>query len=172
MILATDVHYFGKAAVAAGILFDSWSSAAPSAEYNCHITPVADYEPGQFYKRELPCLMALLQQIPTPPDTVIIDGFVTLGQDERPGLGAHLHDAFDGNISVVGVAKTAFRDTPAHAEILRGQSKRPLYVTSKGIPPETARDLVRGMHGTHRIPTILAQVDALCRAEAARIQNR
>jgi deoxyribonuclease V len=40
-------------------------------------------------------------------------------------------------------------------------------VTSVGVDTTTAARWIRGMHGEHRIPTLLARADRLCR-DAAR----
>jgi deoxyribonuclease V len=63
---------------------------------------------------------------------------------------------------VVGVAKTRFEGAPA-AEVLRGRSARPLFVSAIGLEVELVADLVRGMHGADRRPTLLAAVDRACR---------
>jgi deoxyribonuclease V len=49
-------------------------------------------------------------------------------------------------------------------EVLRGASKAPLYVSAVGIAADDAATAVRAMHGPHRIPTLLARVDAIARA--------
>jgi hypothetical protein len=71
-------------------------------------------------------------------------------------------------VSVIGVAKTRF--TPAvHAiPVVRGNTKRPLYVTSAGIAPADAAELVRTMTGKFRLPDALRRVDALARAHETR----
>ena len=61
-----DVDYRDTGARAAVLLADTWTSAAPSAGHSLDLTEVAAYEPGQFYKRELPCLLALLERLPVP----------------------------------------------------------------------------------------------------------
>jgi deoxyribonuclease V len=38
-----------------------------------------------------------------------------------------------------------------------------LFVTAAGIAPPRAADLVRSMHGPHRIPTLLKRTDQLAR---------
>ena len=48
-----------------------------------HIDKVAPYEPGAFYKRELPCLMRLLDEVDRALEAVVVDGYVTLGPDQR-----------------------------------------------------------------------------------------
>ena len=156
-----DVDYRDSFAVAACLLFDAWSAQAATAEAVLPIAATADYEPGQFYRRELPCLLTVLAAIPQMPEIILIDGYVWLGED-RPGLGAHLHEALSGRAVVVGVAKTRFATANACA-ITRGSSHSPLYVTAAGMDPAEAARCVHSMHGEHRIPTLLKKVDRLCR---------
>jgi deoxyribonuclease V len=154
-----------RSAHGAAIAFDGWEATGAIWEGQLDFVSVAPYEPGAFYRRELPCWLALLESARAAgidPDILIVDGYATFGAG-RPALGAHLHDR-SGKI-VIGVAKTPFA-TAEHYEVLRGRSKRPLYVTSVGIDPRAAADLVRVMHGPDRIPTLLARVDALARIEA------
>ena len=66
-------------------------------------------------------------------------------------------------ITVVGVAKTAFRTAEHALEVRRGASTRPLYVTAAGMPPEEAATLVQRLSGSHRIPDALRAVDRLSR---------
>lgn len=163
MFLAVDVHYRADRATAAGVAFDGWKDAVPHHSYRVLIDRVRPYVPGRFYERELPCILALLDQTPRP-EVIVIDGYVTLGPDQRDGLGAHLFRALDEQVAVIGVAKTAFRETPPETELFRGNSARPIYVTAMGIAAQTARDHILGMHGSHRIPTLLRNADQLCRA--------
>ncbi len=123
---------------------------------------VEPYEPGQFFRRELPCLLAVLSKLP-PVDVVVIDGYVWLGGLENPGLGAHLYQALGRRTSVVGVAKTRFKGAETTCEVLRGKSKRPLFITAAGMSQEVAAKHVHCMHGAYRIPTLLKRVDELCR---------
>lgn len=164
MIFATDVHYTENSASAAGILFTHWRSDNCKETIVKVIDKVADYHSGQFYKRELPCIMALLQELEIPPDTIVVDGYVTLGEKQKPGLGMHLYGALQQSIPVIGVAKNAFTGTPAECELIRGVSRNPLYITSVGIPLEIAKQHILSMHGGYRIPTLLKQVDQLCRS--------
>jgi deoxyribonuclease V len=124
---------------------------------------VAPYEPGAFYKRELPCLLEVLGLAPGPLDAVIVDGYVWLSRDGRPGLGARLFEALGGRTAVVGVAKTSFAGADFAAPVQRGASARPLYVTAAGMDANEAADRVREMAGAHRIPELLKRVDRLCR---------
>ncbi|WLQ12420.1 endonuclease V [Hahella aquimaris] len=164
MILAVDVQYEDDGgATVAGVLFKDWNDPEPARAVLTQVSEVQDYEPGQFYKRELPCILQLLDAIPETVDIIVVDGYVSLGADDRPGLGMHLHNALQQRIPVIGVAKKAFLDTPPDREILRGDSLKPLYVSAVGIPLPQARDWIHSMHGKHRIPTLLKRVDQLCR---------
>lgn len=164
MILAVDVHYRSDStASAAGVLFREWHSDTADQVVMHHVGQVAPYRPGFFFERELPCLLALIAKLDTRPDLVIIDGYVWLGADHRPGLGAHLHAALVGAIPVIGIAKTRFHETPPNTEIFRGLSSRPLFVTAVGIEADAAKNSIRSMHGPHRTPTMLSVVDHACR---------
>jgi deoxyribonuclease V len=164
MIAAFDVHYLRDgSASAAAILFHDNKDALPAAEHTKILTGVADYLPGQFYRRELPCILALLELFHEPPHEMVIDGYVMLG--DRPGLGQHLFESFLGTIPVIGVAKSEFAGSSG-VEILRGRSRRPLYVTSAGMDMQEASERIRAMHGLHRVPDLLRYVDHLARMKA------
>jgi deoxyribonuclease V len=162
VIAALDVQYDEPAGTAriAAVVFDDWPAAAASSEHVLTTTGIAPYEPGAFYKRELPCLMAALADLPAPPDVIVIDGYVMLG--DRPGLGMHLWEALGRTTPIVGVAKTRFHSAAA-VEILRGDSRAPLFVTAVGIDDRKAAEHIRTMPGTYRIPTLLKRVDQLAR---------
>jgi deoxyribonuclease V len=162
MILAADVSYRGNQAYAVGALFESWTACQPSSILRAHLAHAAPYIPGQFYRREMPCILALLQQLDQLPEVIVIDGYVVLGSTGRPGLGQHLYNALQGQAVVIGVAKSRFRRTPA-VEVLRPGSRRPLYVTAAGIDATTAAGCISAMCGGHRLPDILRLVDRLCR---------
>ncbi len=163
-----DVDYRAAEAVGAGVLFADWSLGSVDAAIVRRIGDVQPYRPGRFFERELPCLLAVLDDIEARLEAIVIDGYAVLG-DGEPGLGAHLSDALDGRVPVIGVAKTRFRDTPPETEVMRGASRRPLYVTSIGMDAGDARRAVRLMHGSHRIPTMLAAVDRLARSGWGRL---
>jgi deoxyribonuclease V len=160
MIAALDVRYDDAALTGFGaaIVFEHWEDPQPTAEYTATFSQVEPYVPGQFFKRELPCLLELLKKVREPLGTIIVDGFVSLG--DKPGLGMHLWEALGRSVPVIGVAKSHFRyATPV--KVLRGSSKRPLLVTAAGIEPSPAAELIREMHGPNRIPTLLKWVDRL-----------
>lgn len=162
-ILAVDVDYRQDRAVAAGVLFEAWDAAVPLQEFTLRCPPAEAYKPGKFYRRELPCILNLLHQMNTDVDIIIIDGFVYLGENHKPGLGSYLYESLDRQVAVVGVAKSAFKETPATNALQRGSSHRPLYVTAIGIAEEQARQGILQMHGTARLPALLQRVDRLCR---------
>lgn len=166
MILAVDVHYTDPGAVAAGVCFEDWRDARPSRTCISCFDAVAPYEPGAFYRRELPCLLGLLREHALQPDLIVVDGYVFLDDDGRPGLGKHLFDALDGRVPVIGVAKTAFVGIGTDHEVLRGDSARPLYVSAAGMLLADAKAHVLAMHGAHRLPTLLKAVDRACRDAA------
>lgn len=163
MIAAFDVQYLEHGCVAAAVLFPEYSDAAPIAEYTHFLSGAANYIPGEFYRRELPGILSLLEQISEVPDEMIIDGYVMLG--DQPGLGQHLFRAVDGKIPVIGVAKSKYKGASG-TEVYRGGSIHPLYVTSAGVDLQKASEKIRRMHGDHRIPTLLKRVDHLARGKA------
>ncbi len=165
MFFCTDVAYDDEAGTAQAAAIGFWHStdSAPSRRFVEPIDGVEPYVPGQFYRRELPCLIALLDVVRRAEaiDMVLVDGHVWLAEGQ-PGLGHHLWNELNQRVAVIGVAKAPFAGGCA-AEVLRGESSRPLYVTSVGVDEEKAAEFVRKMHGPHRLPTLLAEVDALSR---------
>lgn len=162
MICCLDVFYHEQSTVTACVGFSVWTAAQPAFEKVLVSDGAAkDYQPGEFYRRELPYILSALATLETSPAIVIIDGYVWLGV-ERPGLGAHLFAALAQRAAVVGVAKRPFVGATA-TPVLRGESRQPLFVGAVGIAIEDAVDGVRSMHGPHRIPTLLKRVDRLSR---------
>jgi deoxyribonuclease V len=163
MILAVDVNYSEIRATVAGVLFADWHDENPSREVVSFMEVPADYQPGQFYKRELPCILKLIEENELSPECIVVDGFVYLDGYSKPGLGKYLFDALGGRTPVIGVAKSRFKDIGAEYELYRGASNRPLYVTAEGIELDRAKAYIRSMHGKYRQPTLLKRVDQLCR---------
>jgi deoxyribonuclease V len=166
MKLAVDVDYQEDKAVAAGVFFKHWRSCEADWKWTATLPDVENYESGYFYKRELPCILELLKGVDPLPDTILIDGYVHLGREHKPGLGAYLYQALDGECAVIGVAKNRFRGTPKEAELYRRGSRRALYVTSLGVPQEKAKRFIADMCGESRIPLLLFEADQLSRGEA------
>jgi deoxyribonuclease V len=158
---AADVSYPPRGgAVAAAVICSDARYAAVVDQRTVRLADVEPYRPGEFYRRELPALRVVLADI-SPLDLLIVDGYVDLDPDGRPGLGAHAHGEF--TVPVIGVAKTAFATATHAIPVHRGQATRPLYVTAAGIPLLEAADLVRAMAGPHRLPDALRLVDRLTR---------
>jgi deoxyribonuclease V len=157
---AVDVYYPDSGgATAALVLAADPTFEAVTAEHVVHLAEVAAYRPGAFYERELPAIAAVVAG--RDLDLLVVDGYVTLDPAGRPGLGQHVHQQLD--IPVIGVAKSAFRGAGHAVEVYRGGSRRPLLVTTAGLAPADAADLVRAMAGPHRIPAALKRVDTLSR---------
>jgi len=167
-IAILDAAYTDNGAGVGCVLAEGWAAPAATAQFARHVpgAPQA-YEPGAFYKRELPLLLATIQGLPRLPDAYVIDGYVWLGPD-KPGLGARLYEALGRGVPVIGVAKTPFHGDTWSTPVPRGQSKRPLHVNAVGIGAGEAAALVAGMHGAHRIPTLLKLADRLARDAAVK----
>ncbi len=157
MIGCLDVAYGDTHAIAACVLAARWNSATEEMHVAARVNDILPYEPGSFYKRELPCLLQVLAATRLP-DVLIVDGYAWIAPG-HPGLGVHLFDALGGAVPVVGVAKTSFMGAAGAVEVLRGQSRNPLYVTAIGIDVNQAATHVAAMHGKNRLPTLLKLVD-------------
>jgi deoxyribonuclease V len=159
MICCVDADYQVAGVTTACVGFGAWTDAIAQIELVVRsIGPAAAYQPGAFYERELPYLLAALERMPAL-DVILVDAYVWLGPD-HPGLGWHLHDR--RGVPVIGIAKTRFAGAQA-VEVVRGEGARPLFVTAVGIDPAVAADHVRAMHGEFRIPTLIRLADGLAR---------
>ncbi|MFH6964624.1 endonuclease V [Flavobacterium plurextorum] len=162
-ILAFDTYYFDGKAKTVCLEFLNWNE---SKNYKVHteiIENVEDYIPGEFYRRELPCILSLLDKIDLKTvQVIIVDGFVYLDDDKKYGLGGHLYEKLNREIPIIGVAKTNFASIENDKKALvRGDSKKPLYVTAIGTDLEDALEKVESMAGEFRIPTLLKEMDRL-----------
>lgn len=166
MILAFDTFYKDDTAKTICILFYNWHDEHPAEVLTDIMSPVAEYVPGAFYKRELPCILQLLQQVDLDKiEVIIIDGYVVLDDAGTPGLGGHLYEQLKQRIPVIGVAKTRFANNRIHvAEVLRGESKNPLFITAAGIDLTVAAQYIKDMYGEYRMPALLKELDSLTRA--------
>lgn len=164
MILAFDTYYdnAGKAKTVC-LAFERWEDEQPLAIHTAYMENVADYTPGEFYKRELPCILDLFRKLAYEDiEAIIVDGFVFLDDEAKPGLGLHLYKALEEKIPVIGVAKTNFASIDQLKKpVLRGESQKPLYVTAIGIDLESAAQRVQSMAGEYRFPALLKQLDQL-----------
>ena len=168
--IAIDTYYFGEEkARTVGVVFNDFSDPNPSEVITVWTTEFEPYQPGQFYKRELPCILDCLAQVDLREyDTIILDGFYRLkGEDDKewPGLGEHLVEVLTENgslhpdLNVWCVAKTNFgKASDISIPILRGTSKSPLYVQAMRDQGGAAV-LVKNMAGDYRLPGILKTLD-------------
>ena len=158
-----DVQYNGDSnGLVACIGFENWDDGKASYVKTNFIEKIEPYETGSFYKRELPCLLEALKGL-DDIECVVVDGYVWLGEKSRGGLGMHLYHALGKSVPIIGVAKTPFAGTPKKCEILRGKSLKPLFITSVNMELEEAKSYIVRMDGKYRIPTLLKEVDGLCR---------
>lgn len=158
---AVDVYYPPSGgARAALVVAEDLAFAEVVDERVAWLDEVAPYEAGAFFRRELPAMRAVLHGA-GDLGLVVVDGYVDLDPDGRPGLGARLHDEI--GLPVIGVAKTAFRSASHAAAVQRGGATRPLYVTAAGLTVERAAAVVAAMAGAYRLPDALRRVDRLSR---------
>ena len=165
MIACVVVDYHDTGAVAAGIAFRDWVDDSAIAERVVSLSNIEPYKSGQFFIRELPCILAVLQILP-PVQVALIDGYVWL-EENRPGLGAHLYHSLDGRVPIIGVAKSRYLGAVNVQELARGKSKQPLYISAVGMSVSQAAEHVYSMRGPYRIPTLLKRVDLLSRGQRA-----
>jgi deoxyribonuclease V len=162
MILALDSYYPGDAYTVC-LSFENWTDHCPRAIFTEVTVLTEEYEPGFFYKRELPCILSILKKVSLENiEAIVIDGFVTLDDSGKPGLGGHLYKALNETIPVIGVAKNDFKSL-IHGKrlVYRGTSAKPLYITTLGMEMDLAAEHIKSMHGDFRIPTLLKQLDVL-----------
>ncbi|QDU98564.1 endonuclease V [Lignipirellula cremea] len=163
MLACIDTWYSAEVSRTALVLFANWPDATATREIVEEAShQPSEYIPGEFFRRELPCILSAAHPFLDTLDTLVIDGYVWLDSSGRKGLGAMLHEAVDKSINVIGVAKTRFSGS-AGVEVLRGASRKPLIVTAVGMDDSHAAQLVQSMHGEHRIPTLLKRADFLSR---------
>ncbi|MFK7810724.1 MAG: endonuclease V [Saprospiraceae bacterium] len=165
MILAFDTYYFEDKAKTACLCFQNWEDATPLKILTETLEGIAEYEPGSFYKRELPCILSLLKTVNLKEvEYIVIDGFVVLDDNGKAGLGAYLYKSLEEKVPVIGVAKSSFHQNEKFVRaLLRGESQKPLYITSAGIGPDDACKFIRRMSGKYRMPDLLRMVDQVGR---------
>ena len=161
MKACVDVYYDHQQATAACILFKNWTDSIPSDHYQAIVQRVAPYVSGQFYRRELPCILKVLPIDVKYIDAILIDGYVWLENNNSPGLGALLYAKLDRSTPVIGIAKSRYKKSQLADEVIRGNSTRPLYITAIGIDQRVAARKIVKMHGKYRVPTLLKKVDQL-----------
>ena len=92
---------------------------------------------------------------------ILVDGYADFGT-ERESLGTHVFEKY--HLPVIGIAKNRYNGCILEdTAVYRANSTKPLYVTSKGIDREKAREIVRNMAGEHRIPYLVKAADKYAR---------
>jgi len=163
MIACIDVDYKDHQAHVACLVFKNIKDAVPNRVYTIMVDEIHDYIPGEFYKRELPCILKVLEMVKEKITMIIVDGYVWLDANSRRGLGAYLYIHLNEKIPVIGVAKNKFKGSNHLGEVLRGESQKPLYITAAGLNLKAAMEMIRQMDGEYRFPTLLREVDQACR---------
>jgi len=165
MIYAFDTFYYEDFAKTVCIAFEDWNSETESFIYSENTEIIADYESGAFYKRELPCILSLLKKIDLKEgDLIIVDGYVTLDNSGKIGLGGYLYESLNKKYPVIGIAKNGFAsEDDLRKTVFRGESKTPLFLTAVGIDTDDIKIKVENMYGAYRIPTLLKKLDQLTR---------
>lgn len=160
-ILAFDVHYRENTAKIVCAVFQDWNASKADEYILKYLSDIAPYESGNFYKRELPCLLEVLNDMDlSEVSHIIIDGFVYLDDDGKKGLGAHLYESLNSKTPIIGVAKTSFHNNTVHVlPIKRGESNNPLYITAIGMELNEAANKIKYMAGRYRMPELLKEVD-------------
>lgn len=163
MILAFDSYYFENNAKTVCLAFNNWSDVEAQEVYTEIMENINEYRSGEFYKRELPCILSLFRKIRLKEiETIIVDGFVYLDDNNKFGLGGYLYKALEEKIPIIGVAKNDFMNIEKRkVKLLRGESKKPLYITSIGITIDIAAENIKRMSGKYRIPALLKHLDSL-----------
>ena len=101
---AVDVHYLSTGGAPAAVLATDAARAHVLAERTLVLPRVPPYRPGEFYRRELPPLRAVLAGV-RGLGLLVVDGYADLDPSGRPGLGARAHAEFG---LPVRVAKSRF----------------------------------------------------------------
>ncbi|MET4083688.1 deoxyribonuclease V [Pedobacter sp. UYP30] len=161
MKLAVDVYYYNTKAKVCGIIFKDWEQQDIEKIISLTLSNDNEYISGEFFKRELPCILKLLEKVDIQKiDTIIIDGYVYLNDQKKLGLGGYLYHSLEEKIPIIGVAKSSFFQNDQNVvKVLRSNSKKPLYITAIGIDKDVAANYVESMFGLYRFPELLRKLD-------------
>ena len=161
MLLAIDAYYKETKAQVVGVLFN-WEDENPKNILVETVERVEEYIPGEFYKRELPCLLKIVEKVNLSDlEAIIVDGHVYV-DNEKYGLGGRVYEHLHCQVPVIGIAKSSFyANKDMTIEIYRGKSKTPLYISSIGTDLNDVAEKIINMKGEYRMPTILKTLDNL-----------
>ncbi|RQO76693.1 endonuclease V [Pedobacter sp. KBW01] len=163
MILSFDTYYYENKAKTVCLAFENWKTMDDFSVYCEILEDIEEYIPGEFYRRELPCILSLLKKIRFEKiEMIVVDGFVFLDDNDKLGLGGHLYKQLEEKVPIIGVAKTNFASIVKNKrELKRGDSQNPLFITSIGLNIDKAVEYIASMAGDYRIPKLLKHLDSL-----------
>ena len=169
-----DASYLHDLAVAGAVVTDSEDPCKNLKKYTSAVKNPCSYEPGSFYKRELPCILKVLEKIEEYVSVIFVDAYVWL-PDGRPGLGARLYETLKQEKTIIGIAKNSFL-TPERAglvkDVYRGKSKRPLFVSAAGVSLDDAVKMVSRLPGPFRIPSAMKAAHELSKSTLLSLAKR
>ncbi|MFI5591505.1 endonuclease V [Amycolatopsis sp. NPDC051758] len=180
-VTGLDVAYGTSDEIAAAVVTLETAGLTVVEERTHRAKAVFPYEPGLFAFRELPPLLAALDQLDHQPDVLVCDGH-GLAHPRRFGLACHL-GVLTGR-PAFGVGKTRFVGTHAAPEASRGSSAplidageevgavlrtqdgvKPVYVSAgHRIDLAHACRLTLALTPRYRLPETTRQADRLSRA--------
>ncbi len=109
MILALDTYYIEDHAKTVGLEFANWTDKVETNIYSETLKNVEEYTSGEFYKRELPCILSLMKRYNLKRyEVILVDGYVYPDDAGKFGLGGYLYEKLNQEIPIIGVAKTNF----------------------------------------------------------------
>jgi len=157
--VAFDVYYSKDFAIVGYVLFKDEYSSIPYKTGQVQCFDIQPYVPGQFYKRELPCLLTAMAQIDERISLIYIDANVWLSRNKK-GLGKYLYDSLEPKTPVIGISKSFYSDeTDVIVPVRRLSSIKPLYISSIGIDLNLACEKVKQMNGKYRLPEMIKLAD-------------
>lgn len=163
MIIVIDGDYNENIGNMAGVLIKNFEDEEICGFISSIVKDIGEYESGSFYKRELKGIENLIKQLNISTiDYIVIDGYARFGIESHKALGERVFDKY--NIPIIGIAKK--RNNLCildNTEVIRGDSRNPLFVTSVGCSQDFANKKVLNMYGKNRLPYIVKLVDSLAR---------
>ncbi|GAA2209390.1 endonuclease V [Nonomuraea monospora] len=108
LVAGLDVHYRGDDALTAAVVVLDAGTLEPVEEVVAHGETAFPYVPGLFAFRELPALVAALEQLTVTPDLLVCDGH---GLAHPRGFGLACHLGVLTGLPSLGVGKTPFVGT-------------------------------------------------------------
>ncbi|MDX8410867.1 MAG: endonuclease V [Mariprofundaceae bacterium] len=164
-------------AVAAAVLWDGESRQLIHIWQHRAVPPIP-YVPGLLGFREVPLMLAVLEQVDHSVDAILVDG-QGIAHPRRLGSAAHLSLWLEAPIPVIGVGKTRlvgdFESLPADAgtfvslidkgelvgKVLRSRKNcRPLFISPGGhVDIDGALAIVRGALCGFRLPEPIRLAD-------------